>query len=544
LIVAASIAAAAPLTRALRAALERMPTLARPQVAVFAVALVAAVALFGVASLALAPVYLVRSAAIAAIGALFALLVAARSALAVVAARATRALVAFGALVVVLGFAACRNDHARFSVDQRYPAAGALASLLRDAVDIDRDGAAPAWLGGADCAEGNAAIGPAQREIPGDGIDNDCRGGDAKVVAPAPPSASAPPACAGDTPLSAIVVTIDALRADAVSARLTPALARLASDSTSYTRAYAAVPSTIHSLAAIFSGRAASDLGSDNLVAHDTIDLGKPLARRLKEAGFRTAAFNFFVLPAAITDGFDRDEFAWRDVNPKGIKNAYGSAQVTNAAIDYVSAHANERFFAWLHYPDAHAPYHDVPELRQATPNATPYEREVAYVDFHVGRLLAALERAGVLERIALVVTADHGEDLGQQGSEGHGALAYESSIRVPLFVRVPGCPAARVDAPVSLTQIAATIGQLTRVAIPGAPLDARPPVVSEALADHAFTRALVGDRFKLIVDVRNGGRALFDLETDPGETTDVYRANCDAARDAEARYQRWLDRP
>jgi len=71
-------------------------------------------------------------------------------------------------------------------------------------------------------------------------------------------------------------------------------------------------------------------------------------------------------------------------------------------------------------------------------------------------------------------------------------------------------------------------------------------PVVSEATVgyDTQFKRAIVGPRYKLIVDVPNGGRVLFDLETDPGETSNVYGSAKGARAAMEDAYQRWLDAP
>ena len=242
---------------------------------------------------------------------------------------------------------------------------------------------------------------------------------------------------------------------------------------------------------------------------------------------------------------------SWREAEPRGIKQAFGSSQLTNGILAWISGVREQRSFVWGHYPDAHAPYLDTHDRRfdGTATGPSPYEREVSYVDYHLGRLLAALERAHILDRTIVIVTGDHGEELGQTGRQGHGFSLYEHSIRVPLFVRIPGCAPARQEAPVSLAQIGPSLGALLAVDIPGLPLWApRPadalPVVSETLIDkHTFRRAIIGPRDKMIVDVLSGGQVLFDLRADPREERDIYASDHAATAEAEARYQRWLDR-
>lgn len=525
--------------------LARMPKLGRPRVVWAALALGAAVAFDAVAMVGLAPLHLNRLAGLTGVLAMALALISTRWTWPRLSARASQVVLVVGGVVVASSLGSCRNRHAQFILRDRSLVAGPLAGMLRDAIDVDRDGAAPTLLGGGDCDEGNRRVGPAEREIVGDGVDQDCRGGDA----PSAPTRIDPPAslptCGPPGRLSILLVTLDAVRADVLDPELTPSLARLGDDAVTFTRAYAQAPSTLHSVASLFTGRALSDIENANPIESNSLSLGTPLAERLRGAGYRTAAFNFFFLPPAYMTGFEAETtLGWRGVNPLGIKHTFGSAQVTNGALRFSAAMREIPSFAWLHYPDAHAPYLDTGDSRPLT----PYEREVAYVDFHLGRLLATLEQSGLLERIVLVVTADHGEDLDEGGREGHGATLFERSIRVPLLVRIPGCPASRVDEPVGLDQIAPTLAAIAGIPMHGRSLFATRdpgalPVVSEALADGVFARAVIGRRYKLIVDVRNGGRALFDLEADPHEQHNVYSAAKPEAAEAEASYQRWLDR-
>jgi arylsulfatase A-like enzyme len=156
-------------------------------------------------------------------------------------------------------------------------------------------------------------------------------------------------------------------------------------------------------------------------------------------------------------------------------------------------------FFAFLNYVDAHSPYLLPPgvsnvlagvpitdrderllglrwsdENRRRFPGPArqlardAYDNCLAYVDARLGELVDELERRGVLEQTLVIVTADHGEGLGEHALFDHGESLYRAEIRVPLVI-VP--PAGRdrsprpavVDAPVSLRDLAATVAGFVR---------------------------------------------------------------------------------
>jgi len=83
-------------------------------------------------------------------------------------------------------------------------------------------------------------------------------------------------------------------------------------------------------------------------------------------------------------------------------------------------------------------------EVRHAVAH---YDGEVAYADAAIGDLMKALEDLGELDRTIIVLTADHGENLGEHDYFfEHGAYLYEATVRVPLIVRAPGLiPPGRV---------------------------------------------------------------------------------------------------
>ena len=98
---------------------------------------------------------------------------------------------------------------------------------------------------------------------------------------------------------------------------------------------------------------------------------------------------------------------------------------------------SGQPFFAWVHFYDPHSPY--APPPPYATRYADhPYEGEIAYTDEVLGNLFARLQRLGVWDRTAIIVTADHGESLGEHGEEEHGFFIYDAVVHVPLIMRYP----------------------------------------------------------------------------------------------------------
>ncbi len=252
-----------------------------------------------------------------------------------------------------------------------------------------------------------------------------------------------------------------------------------------------------------------------------------------------------------------------------------------------LGAGAGRPFFAFLNYIDAHDPYitppgfdrhfglkpetlADIDTIRtwhQKRPSeCTPrdialvhdaYDDCLAYLDEQIGRLFDVLERDGTLARTLVIVTADHGEHLGEHGLHGHGKSLYSPEVHVPLIVvgsRI-GLPAGRrVATPVSLRDIPATIineigvGLSARIPFPGLSLADywRPAADGEAgparpagpiLAQVAIRTQRAPQRRKNLapaqlgpmasvlwggkVYIRDalGGEELYDLADDPDET-------------------------
>ena len=283
-----------------------------------------------------------------------------------------------------------------------------------------------------------------------------------------------------------VLVTIDTLRADALSAyggpAQTPNLDRLAQHGARFTFAHAHTVVTLPSHTTILSGLLPPEHGvRDN--GGFRVKAGTPtLATRLKAAGFSTGAFvGGFPLTKrfGLTPGFD----VYDDQMPE-MRGAVDTSmserpasQVVSRATDWIGRQRT-KFFAWVHVYDPHSPY--LPPQPYATQYAQqPYFGEVAYVDHELGALFDLL---ATLPRDTLViVTADHGESLGEHGELTHGMFAYEGTLHVPLILAdieaagasaTPGTKGLVIGSPVRHVDLAPTVldavGMAADAALPG----------------------------------------------------------------------------
>lgn len=513
-------------------------------------ALAAAVAALLTAHFALAPVHEVRAASAMALVALVLLALCMRARAWPARASEMKAVVATCAALGFLGAAVpvAARDGAKFVLWGHSSVAG-LAETLRSALDRDHDAVLPNWLfGGGDCAPGNAAVSPLQLEVAGDGVDQDCRGGDAAPLRPLAPAAL-PDGCAAlPSRPDVLVIAVDALRADALRPEVMPALSELASHAITFERAYSPTAMTLTSVTAILSGRVFADVGPKNALLDENLTPAVTLAERFLGASYRTAAFSDFFHERVFRRGFQQVNPYWRDDAVHGVKGTLTSAALSRGVLDYLER-ASEPAFVWAHAADTHAHYSlDRDTHNQPLSDVVAYYRGAAYVDRQLGTLFGSLQQHGRMQRTIIAVLADHGEELLARGRQGHGPNLFEESIHVPLVLWVPGCAARRVQQPVGLAHLAPTLGALAGVPFTGVGFwpQSQLPTVVEAVTglNTTYKRAVIAGRYKLLLDVANGGRMLFDLESDPQELTDILADAPEVAAKLERAYQRWLDSP
>jgi arylsulfatase A-like enzyme len=166
------------------------------------------------------------------------------------------------------------------------------------------------------------------------------------------------------------------------------------------------------------------------------------------------------------------------------------------------------------------------------------YDGNLALVDHEVGWVRRQLEATGLWDSLVVILTADHGEALGEHGSVGHGPSLYEETLRVPLILRFPPALALsgrRVPALVDLLDVAPTIadvfgllgrgvsasfqGQSLLPVVLGAP-GRREVLARSDGSTPAY--ALIDEDGKLVLDTSLGAVAMYDLRADPAESRDL----------------------
>lgn len=287
-------------------------------------------------------------------------------------------------------------------------------------------------------------------------------------------------------PPPVVLVTLDTTRRDVLGTyggdgAATPHLDAFASRATVYENAYTTAPWTLPAHASIFTGLYPSRHGAG--VTGDHLEPGfDTLAEILRRHGYLTAGFAGGILSSwrfGVGQGFA----SYLDAD--GFERP--ADRLTGAALDFlrraiVAPPAGESapFFLFVNYFDPHFPFRapapfahafGVPELKQAVDgdlwretldgSAAAWERvvdgeapaaaaalaalraaylaEVAFMDQQVGRLFTELRRWGLWDDALVVVTADHGELLGEGGYFSHSARLDPALVEVPLIVKWPG---------------------------------------------------------------------------------------------------------
>ena len=335
-----------------------------------------------------------------------------------------------------------------------------------------------------------------------------------------------------------LLITIDTLRQDRVGAYgnrngLTPTIDRLAAGGIRYAHAFSPVPLTLPAHASILTGLLPRRHGIHSNTRFRLDEHVPTLASMLKRAGYRTGAFvGAFVLDGrfGLNRGFDE----YDDRLPRGERASFHfaerrAAEVVTAAGNWIlsssAAAAGTPWFAWVHLFDPHAPYDAPVEYRTGR---SPYDAEVAYTDAMLGQFLTRLDAMHALTPTLIVLTADHGESLGDHGEMTHGLFAYDSTLAVPLIVNAPSIAPAVIDAPVSHPDLTPTILDLLGLAPPGS-VDGqslvRSPAPDRPLYFEALDASLTRGWAPLRGIIQGGWKyidlpdaELYDLRTDPGE--------------------------
>jgi arylsulfatase A-like enzyme/Flp pilus assembly protein TadD len=357
-------------------------------------------------------------------------------------------------------------------------------------------------------------------------------------------------------PRNVLLISIDTLRADRLGAygyarASTPHLDRLAHDGVMFQRVFTPLPLTLPAHTSLFT--------SVYPPTHGVRDNGEALpssvptlAEQLHSRGYQTAAFvGAFVLDRrfGLARGFDT---YWGDFQLHRFEGADpGEVQVRGDKVEaqaaqWLGSHLSTPFFLFVHFYDLHGPY-SLPAAWRSRFAGRTYDGEIAYVDSLIGQLWKLLEDSGVASRTLLVITADHGEGLGDHGERTHGFFIYRSTIQVPLIVRLPGGEhgGRKVEGTTSLIDIAPTICAAAGVPVPSS-FQGRslipameghelPPVPAYSESLYAFrhfhSSPLYGLRDQKYAYIQAPRPELYALDSDLHEVHDLTVSNPAAAQ-------------
>jgi arylsulfatase A-like enzyme len=387
-----------------------------------------------------------------------------------------------------------------------------------------------------------------------------------------------------------ILVTLDTVRADHLGCygrpgNPSPTIDRLAREGVKFDMAISQAAVTPVSHASILSGR--NPQGHGLRVIHAKTGYRLPdsvptLATILQASGWNTAAFlssftvsehfglqrGFDVFNTGISTAPSRlmvskgeDFWGW-DLG----SNQRRADATADKALEWLQG-VQEPYFLWMHYWDPHdiriLPPNDVMDRFPPSGDGTEqkkiaiYDSEIYFVDFQLQRLFAALEALGQADSTMVVLTADHGQGLGEHDWWFH-RLLYQEQIHIPLIVKIPGGPTGvTVKELVRSIDIFPTVLQTLGLAVPpgidGEDLlelvgeEARAPrhAYADALNLYDLNSRMVQRRrpnddllysvieypWKLIYRSRRPDESeLYDLESDPDEAVNLYASETDQA--------------
>ena len=369
-----------------------------------------------------------------------------------------------------------------------------------------------------------------------------------------------------------ILITLDTTRADHLGCYgyrrgTSPNLDKLAEQSVLYTQAIAPSSWTLPSHASLFTGKFPSSHGAhydkngslkllaaglkdrifwDEIRANGMDPSAQTLAQILRQAGYSTGAVVGGPWLKRVF-GLNKDFEHYDDAGISTLNGRRADAVTTNA-LQWLENVRGGKFFLFLNYFDPHGPW-SAPDLfgtaflqdekkrsdgnREEYEKRAAYDGEILYMDYHIGRLVEALKHWNLYEGSWVIVTADHGELLGEHGQFGHGRYLYQEEIHVPLFTKYPAgeVPPGQHTSHVQLTDILPLICDYGDFPKPNDIQGSVPPEIAHPIVAETYPlkmnssdgdwRAIFDGNYKFVWNSK-GRHLLFDLANDPEEINNL----------------------
>ncbi len=362
-----------------------------------------------------------------------------------------------------------------------------------------------------------------------------------------------------------ILVSIDTCRADHLGcygyqSHTTPNIDAVAQQAVLFENAISPVPLTLPAHTSMLSGTVPAYHGVHDNIKYKVSSENLMLPEILQQNGFTTAAFvSSFVLDSqfGMDQGFGTYQDEFEESHSHIGVNERSGEEVTTLANQWLEQHHDEKFFLFLHYYDPHTDYRP-PEPYAGTFADSLYDGEIAYVDHCISRVIGKLKQLNLYDSSLLIITADHGEGLGQHRENEHSFFIYQSTQHVPLVIKPPLFnQGKRIKDYVGLIDIAPTILGALGISPPetmqgkdlakminkndytGSPryflCESFAPTV------HQCNRLLgiVGNGYKYIQAPRP---ELYYLKDDPGELNNIIDTKTDRAKEYRGRLGKLLN--
>jgi arylsulfatase A-like enzyme len=370
-------------------------------------------------------------------------------------------------------------------------------------------------------------------------------------------------------------------------------LDRLAEQGMRFTASYCAQPICSPSRAAIMTGKHPARLHITNFlpgrgdapsqrVLQPVIEGQLPLeeitiAEVLRDAGYKTACIGKWHLGGPgfgpKEQGFDVAFAGRANTQPSATEGGKGEYELTAQAEKFIEENRERPFFLYVPHNTPHIPFKAKPELIEKNKAAwhPEYAGVIESMDDCVGRLMAKVDGLGLKERTIFIYASDNGglhvlEFPGTPATHntpwraGKGYL-YEGGIRDPLIIRWPGKvrPGSLCDTPVVFTDLVPTLMEAAGVspAKTTGPLDGVslvPLLTGGQFAERTLfwhypnysnqggrpASAVREGKWKLIEQLEDGSLELYELDEDPGETSNLAAREPERAAQLKKKLDEW----